>query len=858
MPKRMVKPGETRRRMTLLCLLALAGASLYGLPAHAETAPALRGKSVQRAITLMEAQHGVAVYYSSDLVTPWMSVRSEPGGDDPADLLSQIVAPYALAVERGPQDSLLITRRAATAPDHTGDLLGIVKETGSGNRVSGAEVSIIGQRLATKTSLGGHFSFSDLAPGSYVVQINQSERAVITTVVADVEPGKTSVALINVKTPEIRELGTMVVNASRYQIDRRIPPSHRFLAIEDIEKLPDLGDDPLRSINRLPGTANNSVTAKSNIRGGETDESLVQFDGLRLFDPFHLKDFQSIFSTIDPRIVSSLDVYTGGFPATFGDCMSGVIDIGTLDPSATRINELGLSFFNASILSAGPLDGGRGDWLVSARRGNLNLLLDAVDSDLGDPRYVDVYTRLGYQVTDRLRVSAHFLYFGDDINLKDPDDEEDADADYDDYYYWLRLDYDLTGSVSGHTIASRAELDSKRSGTAEKEGVSHGWLNDDRNFTINSLQSQLSWRAADNLRLELGGELRQQEGKYDYQDAAEFELVFLTPGASLEPERERDIRTRPDGYQYGLYTRAQIELTDKLAADAGLRWDRQTLGANSDSQFSPRLGLMYGLTDSTELRASWGRFYQSQSVNELQVSDGVVEFDDAQRADHLVLSVEQTLPRDIVLRVEAYEKDMDDLRPRYENFLNPLVLLPELTPDRVRIDPDSARARGIETSLWGKHSAWLDWWVTYSWSTVKDRFERGNVRRAWDQQQALRGGMVMGLGYWEFSIAGDFHSGWPTTPIELLAEEPQIIVGTGPRNSKRLGDFKSVDIRIARELVFQRSSATLFLEVANVFDWNNECCIQYDVDDEDGPLELDTESTRYLPIFASLGLVWRF
>jgi hypothetical protein len=30
------------------------------------------------------------------------------------------------------------------------------------------------------------------------------------------------------------------------------------------------------------------------------------------------------------------------------------------------------------------------------------------------------------------------------------------------------------------------------------------------------------------------------------------------------------------------------------------------------------------------------------------------------------------------------------------------------------------------------------------------------------------------------------------------------------------------------------------------------------VDDGDGPLELDTESAEYLPIFASLGLVWRF
>lgn len=62
----------------------------------------------------------------------------------------------------------------------------------------------------------------------------------------------------------------------------------------------------------------------------------------------------------------------------------------------------------------------------------------------------------------------------------------------------------------------------------------------------------------------------------------------------------------------------------------------------------------------------------------------------------------------------------------------------------------------------------------------------------------------------------------------------------------------------SRRAVAATQLPALFLAVANVFDWNNECCIQYDVDDGDGPPELDTESTEYLPIFASPGLVWRF
>ena len=120
--------------------------------------------------------------------------------------------------------------------------------------------------------------------------------------------------------------------------------------------------------------------------------------------------------------------------------------------------------------------------------------------------------------------------------------------------------------------------------------------------------------------------------------------------------------------------------------------------AGSD-RLSPRAALMWQPNDDTRLRVGWGQYFQAQSIDELAVPDGETQFHDAQRAEHWVMSVEHHLTQRVDLRVEAYRKDYERLRPRYENLLNPLVVLPELKPDRIRIAPDSATAEGVEASL---------------------------------------------------------------------------------------------------------------------------------------------------------------
>ena len=634
-----------------------------------------------------------------------------------------------------------------------------------------------------------------------------------------------------------------------------------LLESADLGLLPDLGDDPLRATARLPGAAAGDLSAKSNLRGGEVDETLVRFDGLRLFNPFHFKDFQSIFSTIDPAIVRGIEVYTGAFPASYGDRMSGVISIDSLSAANAPQGELALSLYNTSARFARSFDEGRGEWLLSARRSNLDTVLDLANEDRGEPGYTDMYGRLGYQITDTLALTGSALRFDDDLELNDTDFEETAVATYRDAYYWLRLDYETGPDLHGSVVLARSELDSDRSGSVDQPGIASGELTDQRRFSIESVQTDWSLARNDSLAFAFGAEWRHMDGRYDYSDHADYDVLFATPGAPQDASRDRIISVAPSGDQFGAYASVRAQPMESVVLDLGLRWDHQTLSDDGADALSPRASVLWLLGDRTRVRAAWGRYFQAQAINELQVPDGVDEFLPPQRADHWVAGIEYQHPAEIDLRLEVYMKEYTRLRPRYENLLNAAVLLPELKPDRVRIAPESAEAHGVELSVSRETEAPLRWWLTYSWASARDEFAGMESDRSWDQAHAFGAGLAWRTAQWELSLAGRYHSGWPTTALRLAATDPIPIVATGPRNADRLGDYRSFDARIARTFTFDDASElTVFFEVTNLFNENNECCVEFEItdDDEDGESILEVEPIHSLPALPSLGLVWRF
>jgi outer membrane receptor protein involved in Fe transport len=672
--------------------------------------------------------------------------------------------------------------------------------------------------------------------------------------------------IVRANTPEklepsrhrVPDVTVVIVEASRYELVRDADYAAARIGAAEIRSIPNLGEDPLRALARLPGTANNDFSARLNIRGGDTDETLVRLDGMRLHNPFHLKDFQSLFSAIDTSFVDSVDVYTGAFPAHLGDRMSGVIDIRSAAVRDEPQRELSLSLFHGSGLMSGRSRDGETDWLVSARRGNLDLLLDLTSTELGRPRYLDAFARIAHRLSERTSVTGSFLGFNDDIRLNDSDFEERARATYRDRYLWLTLDHTPTDRLSMRMLLSRTVLESERSGSADQAGIGSGTLFDERSHSVDSIGVSGTWLTSEAVSLIFGADWRQAHGKYRYADEAEFDMLFLTSGAATSAEREHALVVQPLGDQYGFYSSLRLEPRSAWTMDFGVRWDRSTLPATYDAEFSPRANVLYEWNDRTRVRIGWGRYAQMQSIDELQVADGIADFFPAQRSEHWILSFERILADKTSLRLELYRKDYDSLRPRYENLLDTMVLLPELKPDRIRIAPSSARAEGIEVSIRHSEPGALLWWASYAWTRVRDRLDAAPVPRSWDQEHAASAGLAWRNPHWQLSVAATYHSGWPSSSVQLLTEEP-LPIAVAQRNSERLRSYFDVDLRIARDLSPRAGeSMTVFFELSNVLNRRNDCCIEYEFEDEDGEQFLELETLNGLPLLPSLGFTYRF
>jgi len=317
---------------------------------------------------------------------------------------------------------------------------------------------------------------------------------------------------------------------------------------------------------------------------------------------------------------------------------------------------------------------------------------------------------------------------------------------------------------------SYTDVSNERDGRVDELGRRSGSVRDHRNFHVAGIRADHSFEAW-GLEHRTGLEVRRLWGSYDYRSDVRFEAGFPFSTSPAQAS-QRMTMPKPDGFESGAWWDARMNLDDRWTVQAGLRIDTQTYDASGDDeQIAPRLNVLYALNDATRIRATWGRFFQSQAINELQVEDGVDRFYGAQHADHLILSLDRALRPGLDLRLEAFRKEYRKINPRFENLFNPLVLLPEIEFDRVMITPSSARAEGIEVLLrWESQGAWRAWFG-YTWSQARDSVDGRRVPRSWDQKHAINAGLVWASGPWSVSVTDSFHTGWPITKL-MLVEAP--------------------------------------------------------------------------------------
>jgi outer membrane receptor protein involved in Fe transport len=647
----------------------------------------------------------------------------------------------------------------------------------------------------------------------------------------------------------------IVVQTSRYTLSTDNIAPKDFLTQDQVQAMPRLADETLRAVQRLPGAATNGVSSLGAIRGGVPNETAIHLNGLRLYEPFHLKNFYSPISLLDSRLIDNIEFYSGGFPAPYGDRMSAIIDARTVRP-LERYYELGLSVFHLNGLAATSFADERGHAMLSGRRGNLGELSKLAEEDFGTPDYADGFAHVDYQLQDSTRVSFDALASGDQIVAK-RDDTQLTRAKYRNVYAWLTLDHEWSETASSRVIGSFTDLVNERRGSVT-EPLRVGQVRDDRTFHIAGLrwENQID---AGLLKHRFGAELRQLWGDYRYDLNLQLAPGFPFP-SSPGSQTTRTASPSPEGYENSAYWDARAKLSERWTVEAGIRVDVQTYdGSDDGEQWSPRGSLLYSLSPRTKLRAGWGRFYQSHGINELQVEDGISQFYPAQHADHVIASLEHAFDAGFDLRVEAYRKYYRDIHPRYENMFDPLVFFPEAEFDRVRVDARSARAEGVEVLMQLRPVGAWSGWLSYTWSQATDRIGNVDVPRSWDQRHAINFGLTWASGPWTATLVNSFHSGWPTSNLGVDPQTGEPFIDLSQRNRSRFADYNSLDMRLTRTFILNRGALDVFFELSNSFSRDNPCCVEYEVTRKpDGSLAYSRDVDSWLPAVPSLGVLWRY
>ena len=643
---------------------------------------------------------------------------------------------------------------------------------------------------------------------------------------------------------------------------------------EDIEAIPQFGDDVFRTLKRMPGVASDDISTKLNVRGGTDRDLLVRLDGLELYEPYHLKDLDGALGIVDVQALGRVDLVTGGFPAEYGDKSAGVFEMYSRRPPAegTRTT-LGMSLSSLSAISQGSFGDGRGQWLTSLRRGFLEyvLAMTDVDDDL-KPTYWDALGRAQYLVHPDHLLSLEVLYGGDEINWLDDGTGSRVTSSWTNGYLWSGWEASLGSRVRVETLLSLGRLTKDRLGRTENPGggaFSPLSADVDDVVSVDFAGIKQDWQidVSSDLMVKAGIDVRTSAAEYDYfSRTSRFDLtdqnqLFVRTDSSM-------VSVAPEGEEVGGYMALRGRSGSFLTWEAGLRYDWQD--HTGDEDVAPRLLVRLDLDGSTNLRASWGRYFQSQGIHELNVQDGERTFAGAQLAEQVAVGLERHFGNGFSARVEGYHRSITDPHPLFVNLSREVNPIMEVEGDRRRLDPSESRAKGLELILARDGQGPFSWSASYALARSEDRIEGDWVPRTLDQRHTLnlRGAWSLGPD-WQISSSWSYHTGWPFTEqfldLELGlsedgTEEINVIRrGFGAINAGRLPSYHRLDLRFTRAFTLDRSRLEVFLDVFNAYNRTNLRGYEWYLRPTGNGYRAARDSgEEQLPILPTLGFRWVF
>ncbi len=700
-----------------------------------------------------------------------------------------------------------------------------------------AQVQIIELARGDVADSTGRFKIDRLAPGAYRVHASligyepaEQTARVSSNAVTDIQFRLTEKAIevsgVEVKAERLWEKG----------LTRASVVGTEEMQAEEIVTIPGALDDPTRAVQIFSGTTSGGdYHGLLAVRGGSPDQSQVITDGVVLPNPYRFRlSLGGGLSAINPNTIRDLHLHLGGYSAEYGNALSTILEIDSRSGSRDRLHLQGtVNATDMNALTEGPLPGGLGAFIFSARRTYYDLIVNkfAKTENATYPFFSEFSGAVTLEPTsfDRILLSIGRNREGAELVNE------------------LASGTGLTEKVTSHTarvtwrrlFGERLQLNTRlayyKDVTDYRATETDTLLTYDPNSPADTLKYEVNEREFETMdsrevNLVLSETIRYKTGAESWLTGGfsitkiPADMTFSSRGRSFRMARIESPR-RVEFDETSRYSAAFLELStkasEKLEMRLGARYDHSTLIHNG--AVSPRMSMWYQLDEQTSIEGAWGVFYQYP--NPLSVYTRSIPVDLSQNLDklspekstHTLFTLRRQFGGNYHTRLQTYYKDID-------HIILPIDEYSFLPSNRGR-----GRAYGFELIVEKKDLGqdFITGLITYSYGNAKYRELDTDewFRFKYDRRHSLNALAQVRLGRgWHFNSLAQFSSGLPFTNVPGVRnyiKRDDSTVSTefivGKRNEASLPKYARLDARLS----YRHRHFTFYLDFINVMNRKN-------------------------------------